>query len=269
MAIPTHVFISRKHVLPLIMAMIGIIKLRSFAKITCEGMSFNFSFHPHYRSGASFHMSVAYTGVWFKPAAKNKCKSCCGQRRPPKTPSGHLLAAMLLFILIFKAVVPGCISTQLLRVQRSDLNMSSASQGIGGTLDLSSVLVQRKSHLETGFSSYLSKRFLSISNWKGKKCPMTWLAYLGHQKGSELWKLLCKVWNVSYTHNEHLIYSPACQIHDPTHPWPPVREEVPEASCPALVLGAAGLRAGAAFWIFSSVSFSMIIKPPSWNPQED
>lgn len=169
------------------------------------------------------------------------CKSFSGWVRPAETLSGHLLNAMLFFILIFKAV--GILDSPWLYLPTK---ANSAKKwfkhvfnipGYSENLELPRILVQSKIHLETRFSSELSQYFLFISETgRGKKkvllCSLPTLV-----QGMKLQPHLY----------EHLVYSAACWIHYPASPWAILRAEVLKVSCPVFNPGL--------YWLASEHTF--------------
>lgn len=113
------------------------------------------------------------------------CESFSGWVRPASLPSQHLLLAMLCFILIFRATgilnSPWLYLHPMLRVQKSDLNISSMSQRTWGILTHFSVSVQSKSIWSWDFSVNDPSAFILYQQLKRKPSSTVWFICVCHQ----------------------------------------------------------------------------------------
>lgn len=98
------------------------------------------------------------------------CESFSRWVRPANLPSGHLLMAMLCFILIFRATgildSPWLYLCSMLRVQKSDLNISSTSQGTWGILACSVYWFKAKAFEDWIFQLIILVLSFYTNNWR-------------------------------------------------------------------------------------------------------
>lgn len=155
--------------------------LEIFAKMICE--KYNLIYISIYIAGAGYlfiYLLIRFGLIqaWCKEQVYS-CESFSGWLRPANLLSRHLLLAMLCFILIFKATgvldSPWLYLHPMLRVQKSNLNISSTSQRTWGLLTRISVLVQSKSIWSLDFSVNDPRAFTLYQQLKRKPSSTVWL----------------------------------------------------------------------------------------------